>query len=177
MLRLGSTLNNLTIMSLHAGYPVGIALEPIINPHNLTIIGVFCNVNDVPAPAVLLAQDIREMAGRRLIIDNAEDIRPLEDLIRDRDIINIRYQIPGKKIVTESKARLGKAEDYIVNDTDFVIRKVHVVKSAIRSLTGGKLIVDREQIVATDDTKIIVKDGTEKIGAAKPSLAATPTAG
>ena len=175
MLRIGSSLKNLVIMSLQVGYPIGYALKPIINPHNLTIAGFFCNTPDVPAPAVLLAQDIRDITGNRIVIDNGEEIRPAEDLIRLKDIIRINYEIEGKKIITESKHGLGKAENYIVNDEDLIIRKIHVARSSLFGLSGGKLIIDRDQVVATNDRAIIVKDGTEKIRIAKPTLATTPT--
>ncbi len=175
MLRIGSSLTNLTIMSLQVGFPIGTALRPVVNPHNLSIAGFFCETADVPDPAVLMTQDIRELSGRRIIIDNAEEIRPAEDLIRLRDVLLIDYQIVGKKIVTESKHTLGKAEEYIVNDSDFIIRKIHVAKSALFGISGGKLIIDRDQVVATDDKVIVVKDGTEKIRAAKPTLATTPS--
>jgi uncharacterized protein YrrD len=179
MLRLGSTLTNLTVMSLQVGYPVATATTPIINPHNLTIAGFLCNTPDVPAPAVLMAQDIREISGKRIVIDNADEIRPAEDLIRLKDILLINYEIPGKKIMTESKRTLGKAEDYIVNDADLMINKIHVAKSSLLGIAGGKLIIDRQQVVATYDKKIVVKDGTEKIGVAKPTLARStaPTTG
>jgi len=173
MLRFESSLHNLSLMSLRIGYPVGSTTDPIINPHNLTILGFFVLAQDVPPPAVILSQSIREASGRRLIIDSEDEIMPAGDLIRDKEIVELNYQLIGKKVITESKRTLGKVEDYVANDKGFVIYKVHVAPTGMRSITNSKLIIDRTQIVATDDKFIVVKDGFEKSAAPATSLAVT----
>jgi len=171
MLRFGSSLNNLRIMSLRVGYPIGTTTNPIINPHNLTILGFFCVSQDVPPPALIMTQSIREISGQRLITDSEDEIIHVDDMVRDREIANLNYQLVGKKVVTESKRKLGKIEDYVINSNDFVIYKIHVARTGMGALAGGKLIIDRNQIVATDDKEIVVKDGFERAPAASPSLA------
>lgn len=176
MLRFGQHLKNLTLMSLRIGYPVGTATEPIVNPHNLTVLGFFAATQEVLPPAVILAQNIREFSGNKLIIDSEEEVVPLEDLLRDKEIISLNYQLIGKKVVTESKIKLGKVEEFVINNQDFVIYKLHVATSGIRSLAGGKLVIDRNQVVATYDDKIVVKDNYAKVQApATPSLVSTPS--
>ena len=176
MLRIGSSFKNLTVLSLHAGYPIATLTEMIINPHNLSI-EAFYTANQSKSDKIrsaLLIQDIREASGNRVIIDHADDIRPVEDLIRLQEMIAINYQLIGKKVMTLSKHNLGKVEEFVANDDDFKIEKLHVGKPGLLGLKNSKLIINRSQVVSMNDDTIIVKDGTEKIAAAKPSLVASP---
>lgn len=175
MLRFEPSLHNLSLMSLRIGYPIGSTTDPIINPHNLTILGFFVQTAEVPPPAVLLSQSIRETSGQRIIIDSEDEVVPVSDLIRDKEIVDINYQLIGKKVITESKRTLGKIEDYVANDKDLVIYKIHVAPTGMRSITSGKLIIDRNQVVATDDKFIIVKDGFERSATPAASSVAAAT--
>jgi len=178
MLRIGSSFKNLTVLSLHAGYPIATLTEMIINPHNLSIEAFYtANVSKSKSDkerSALLVQDIREASGNRVIVDHADDIRPVEDLIRLQEMIAIDYRLIGKKVITESKHNLGKVEEFIVSDDDFKIEKLHVGKSSMMGIKNNKLIINRSQVVSMNDNTIVVKDGTEKITAVKPSFITSP---
>lgn len=172
MLRLNNQLNNLKLISIHASQIIGTINEPLINPHKLTIVGFYCNIARTPGEMILLVDDIREYSPKGIIINHEEEITPPEDLHRLQEIIDISFKLIGKKVVTESKKKLGSATEYTFDDQTFAITKLHVSRPAWRSFSEATLIIGRRQIVSVDDKKITVKDGVVKEKAAAPVPAA-----
>jgi hypothetical protein len=78
MLKMSGSLFNLPVVSLRLGQPIAIAQEPIINPHNLKIIGWWCKESASNSVRILLSDDIRENMAQGLAINDEDALcRPL----------------------------------------------------------------------------------------------------
>jgi hypothetical protein len=176
MLKLSKSLLNQPVMSLRSGSPIATAIEPIINPHNLKILGWWCK-GPRNKRVVLLADDVREIMGRGLAVNDESELCAPEDLVRHREILDIRFQLIDKPVKTK-RQKLGKVNDYSYNDGLFV-QKLYVSRPLIKVLSAeDTLLVDRTQILEVTDRYILVKDAEVKAGAeemaALPAGAAIP---
>ncbi len=160
MLQLSASFINKPILSLRTGGTIGNTSNLIINPNNLKIEGFYCLDKFSKKKLILPSQEIRDVIDDGLIVNDHDSMTPEEDLIRIKKIINISFEIMGKKVVTKSKNTLGKINDYAVNTDNMYIQKLYVSQPIIKSFKGGQLSIDRSQILEITDKKIIVKDPT-----------------
>jgi hypothetical protein len=161
MLRLSPSLRNQPVLSLRSSGPVAIAVEPIINPHNLKILGWWCK-----APGgkqqVLLADNVREILPTGLAVNDEADLSDQEDLVRDKDILNIRFVLMDKLVKTK-RQKLGKVSDYSYNDGLF-IQKLYVARSLVKVFASeDTLLIDRTQVLEVTDHYILVRDTDVKV--------------
>lgn len=157
MLRLSANLHNLGVVSLRSGGTVAIAVEPIINPHNLKIIGWWCKVPAATELRVLLTDDVRDNLQKGLAIDDEDDLTEVEDLVRHKQILGINFRLVGKPVKTK-RMKLGKVTDFSYNDGMFV-QKLYVERPITKILSSEEtLLIDRNQIVEVTDNYILVKD-------------------
>ena len=63
---LSNTLRNRPVLSLRSGGPIATALDAVIDPNNLKIIGWWCASPQHPGDSVLLADDVREVMPKGL---------------------------------------------------------------------------------------------------------------
>jgi hypothetical protein len=170
MLMLSKSLLNQPVMSLRTGSQIAVALEPIINPHNLKILGWWCK-----APGgrrlVLLAEDIREIMPNGLAINDEEELTPPEDLVRHSEILNVNFELMDKLVKTK-RQKLGKVSDYSYNEGLFV-QKIYVARPLHKVFTTeDTLIIDRTQIIEVTDHYIMVRD--TEVKATAEDLATAP---
>lgn len=157
MLMLSNTLFNRPILGLHSGSQIGIAHEPIINPHNLKIVGWWCSSDAFSGQAVLLADDVREMLPRGLAVNDESSLSPPSDLVRHQDVLSIRFRLLDKQVKTKNH-KLGKVSDFTYDESMF-IQKLYVARSLVKLFSSEDvLLVDRQQIVEVTDSYIMVDD-------------------
>ena len=154
MLMLSKELYNRPVLEMRSGKPIAMATSPIINPHNLKIIGWWCDFGG--KRQVLLSGSIRQLSSQGVVIDDSRELSDPEELVRDRETLNIDYQLPGK-IVRTRRRKLGKVEDYSFSEA-LLVQKLYVQPSIIRILSTDTLIIDRSQIVEVNDQAIVVRD-------------------
>lgn len=148
---------NQPIVSLRTGGVIGVAKEPIINPHNLKILGWWCKTPDSNREAVLLAEDVRESSPAGLLINDAEELADPEDLARHKEILDIHFELMDKTVKSK-RHKLGKVSDYSYNEGMFV-QKLYVARPLVKIFsTEDTLIIDRRQILEVTDHHILVKD-------------------
>jgi len=170
MLRMSGSLRNQPVLSLQTGKQIALALEPIINPHNLKILGWWCK-QPGNGQIVLLADNIREISPKGLIVNGEEDLTAPADLVRHREILDIRFELIAKQVRTK-RHKLGKVSDYSYNDGLFV-QKLYVARPLIKVFsTEETLIIDRTQILEVTDHYILVNDSD--IRATEKELASVP---
>src|SRR6266404_6111106 len=160
MLKLSSSLVNQPVMSLRTGGQIAIAQLPIINPHNLKILGWWCT-----APSgqrtVLLAEDIREVLPAGLAVNDEDALSEPADLVRHKEILDIEFDLMDKPVKTK-RQKLGKVSDYSYNDGLFV-QKLYVARPLHKVFTSeDTLVIDREQIIEVTDKYILVRDSEIK---------------
>jgi uncharacterized protein YrrD len=158
MLRLSESLLNRPVMSLRTGQPVATAHEPIINPNNLKIEGFYCTDRFSKERLVLLYQDIRDTIAQGFVVDDHDVLVAPNDLVRLKDVMDLKFTLLGKPVETTSKQHVGRVSDFATELETMYIQKIYVSQSLIKSLTGGNLGVDRNQINEITDRKIIIND-------------------
>ncbi len=163
MLRLSGIYHNRDVLSLRTGRPVGHAFSPVINPNNLKIEGWYATKVGNKDPMVLPTGQIRDLIAKGLVVDDHDSITHPDDLVRMKKILEINYELIGKPIVTESKKKLGKVQDYSVDDQSMYIQKLYVTQNILRGINKSQLLIDRDQVIEITDKKIIVKDLSEKV--------------
>jgi hypothetical protein len=163
MLKLSASLNNLKVVSLRSSAPVAIASMPIINPHNLKILGWWVKSPMAGKPVVLLVDDVREYLSGGLAIDDEEDLADPDDLVRFKEVLDINYDLIGKQVKTK-RQKIGKVEDFSYNEGMFV-QKLYVERPLTKVFTTeDTAIIDRNQVLEVTDTYILVKDTEVKAG-------------
>lgn len=160
MLKLNESVKGLPVLSLRTGQPVGYLDEPIINPNNLFIEGWYVSDSRSGEKLILLAQDVREVIAKGFIVDDYEVLSDPEELVRLKDIIKLKFSLPGLKVVSESKTNYGKVNDFAFETASFYIKKIYAGKPVLRSLSGGNLSIDRTQIIEITNRRIIIEDPT-----------------
>lgn len=173
MLKLSASLKNLNVISLRVGGTVALALEPIINPHNLKIIGWWCKAPSSQKPLVLLQDDVREIQAKGLAINDTDELADPSDLVRHKDVLEVNFELPGKLVKTKRR-KLGKVTDYSYNDGMFV-QKLYVERPITKVFSAeDTLIIDRTQILEVTDHFILVKDVEVKTTESEFARAALP---
>jgi sporulation protein YlmC with PRC-barrel domain len=145
-------------MSLRTGQQVATAVEPIINPNNLKIEGFYCTDRFSKDELVLLYQDIRDVITQGFVVDDHDVLTSPDELVRLKDVMEIGFTLIGKPVVTISKERVGKVSDYATEMETMYIQKLYVTQNMLKSLTGGNLGVERNQINEITDRKIIINE-------------------
>lgn len=159
MLKLAKDLINRPVLSLRTGGQIAMTTQPLINPNNLKIEGLFClDRFDKKGPLILLTNEIRDIIAKGILVNDHEVLSDPEELIRLKPVVKVGFSLPGKPVVTTSGQHLGKVNDYAYEDTGYMIMKIYVTQAVWRNLKGGQLGIDRTQVVEITDKKIIVKD-------------------
>lgn len=174
MVHLSSIYHNRDILSLRTGQAIGHAYSPVINPDNLKIEGWYASRNGSRDSLILPAREIRDLISKGLVVDDQDSITDPKDLVRMKKIIDINFELVGKSVVTDSKKRLGKVQDYSVDDKSLYIQKLYVNPSLLRGINKSQLIIDRTQIIEITNKKVIVKDADVKAGVRSKGKAAMP---
>ncbi len=158
MLQLSSAFNNKAVMSLRTGSPVAYVGRPIFNPNNLKIEGFYCEDIFNKSQLVLLYQDIREMLPQGFVVDDIDTLVLPSELVRLKDIMELNFELLGKPVETQSKEKVGKVNDYAVEIESMFVQKLYVTQSVLKSLTGGQLSVDRNNIIEITNRRIVITD-------------------
>jgi len=168
MLRLSNNYIRRSVLSLRTGGVIGVALTPIINPNNLKIEGWYAVNHLEKGDFILPTREIRDFIAKGLVVDDHDALTDPEDMIRLKEVIDLQFNIIGKSVVTENKKKLGKIEDYAVDESSYYIQKLYVQPSLLKGLTTEQLLIDRSQIVEITDKHIIVQDPTVPVSSAVP---------
>lgn len=178
MLQLSKSLFKVPVFSLRAGSLITIAAEPIINPHNLKILGWWCKSQSSNVHNILLVEDVREATQKGLAINDEADLSTSDELVRHKDVINAHFELIGKEVKTKH-AKLGKVNDYSYETDSMMVIKLYVVRPITKIFSSeDTLIIDRSQIIEITDHYILVKDADVKVTEEEvaPATEAAPAA-
>jgi hypothetical protein len=146
---------NRPVMSLRTGAQIGVAETPVINPHNLKILGWWCSTPD--GRQVLLAEELRDSVPEGLAVNDEDSLSDPSDLVRHKEILDISFELMDKPVRTK-RQKLGRVSDYSYNDGMF-IQKLYVARPLRKVFSSeDTLIIDREQIIEVTDKYIMVRD-------------------
>lgn len=170
MLQLSASLLNKAVLSLRTGAPVATVTAPIINPDNLKIEGFYCEDRFDKKQLVLLYQDIRDIIPKGFVINDHDVLVEPSELVRLQKVMGLNFDLIGKQVVTVDKQKVGKVSDYATETTTMFVQKIYVAQSILKSLTGGSLSIDRNQINEITPKRIIINELTNQA----PATAAAP---
>lgn len=163
MLVSGSELIGTPVMSLQTGKELAVTSVAVVNPHNLTIIAYrVAGPHLDHDPSYLRTIDIREMGSLGMIIDSSDEFLEPDDIISDKHIYEMAYELIGKQVIDDHKKKIGKVSDYVIDIDSFVIQQLVVKKPLLKSFNDDELLVHRGQIVEVNDTSIVIKSGRVK---------------
>jgi sporulation protein YlmC with PRC-barrel domain len=162
------------VLSLRTGDQIALAVAPVINPKNLKIEGFYCEDDFDKKQLILLWQDVRESLPGGFVVDDHERLVEADELIRLKDVLDMRLELRGKPVETATKEKVGKVSDYAVETESMYIQKIYVTQSLLKSLTGSSLSIDRTQVIEVTPKSIIIQDTLEAVPAA--ATAVTPAA-
>ena len=158
MLQLSNTLINRPVLSLRTGTVVATATTPIINPNNLKIEGFYCDDRFNKEKLILLYQDIRDLISQGFVINDHDVLSDPGDIVRLKDVLELKFDLIGKPVETVSKMKVGKVSDFATEVTTMYVQKLYVSQPIYKSFTGGNLGVDRTQINEITNRRIIIND-------------------
>lgn len=146
------------VMSLQTGASLGVATDPVIDPHSLQIVAFYLEGPYVEStPSVIHVEDIREFGDMGFIVDGSDSIMPVDDnLVRLSKIINYHFELVGMRVVDTDKHKLGKVINYMVEAETFSILKLSVKPPFLKGLQDQELVVGRQQIRKITDHEIVV---------------------
>ncbi len=174
MLVLSKSLVERPVLSLRTGGAVAYTFQAIINPNNLKIEGFYCvDSFDRKRQLVLVQRDIRETLPAGLVIDDHSVLVEPEELVRLKKVMDLRFELIGKHVVSDRGKKMGKVNDYATEPDSMTIKKLYVTQTLLKNLTGGSLSIDRTQIVEITNKKIVVREPTVpfKSPAISPAIA------
>ena len=159
MIYLASACIGYQITSISGLSNIGQVRGILIDPQRFSVAGFWIEEYDRRRDywPILLSQSLRQIHGRRLFINDLEDINDPADLPRLKRILKIDYQIPGTKIVSSDKEHLGRAEDFSFNDEDFKIIHLIVKPPLHQRLRKTRLHFTRNQIEKVSRRQIEVR--------------------
>ena len=170
---MSKSLYNRPVMSIRTSGQIAIAAEPIINPHNLKILGWWCSPRAARDQLILLAEDVRELMPQGLAVNDEDAMSTTEDLARHREILDIKFKLIDKTVRTK-RQKLGKVADFSYNEGMFV-QKLYVSRPVTKIFSSqDTLLIDRTQILEVTDNYILVRDG--EVTAAEEVAPAAETA-
>ncbi len=165
MLINGSKLNECPILSLHVGGEIARVTEPIVDPDSLKIIGfklegkmIRDDVGDI-----LPMNSVREFSRMGMIVDSIDEFVKADDIIKIRDVLKLNFALPGLKVVTRKKVKLGKVLDYTVDIETWHVQQLIVQRPVMKAFFDPELVIPRKQIIEVDDYQVTVKDEREKV--------------
>lgn len=158
-------------MSLRTGTPVATTIGTIFNPNNLKVEGFYVEDSFDKSRLILLYQDIREILPQGFVVNDHDVLAEPGELVRLKDILNLKFELIGKQVVTLSKEKVGKVSDYAVETETMYVQKLYVSQSILKSLTGGSLSIDRTQINEITPRRIIINELIEAAPATAPAAA------
>lgn len=167
-----SLLTNKSVLSLRTGSPIATITTPIINPNNLKIEGFYCQDRRDKKQLILLYQDIRDMLPQGYVVNDHEVLSEAHDLVRLKQVLDLNFELIGKQVVTTSKEKVGKVNDYAADTETMFIQKIYVAQSIMKSFTGGSLSIDRTQINEITPRRIIINDLVKNAPVTAPAAAA-----
>jgi uncharacterized protein YrrD len=161
MLLLGEKLKSTPVMSLQTGAEVARLEAPIIDPGILDIVAYRLSGPRLEnSNSILLTRDIREVSDIGIIIDSADELVTVNDILKIQKIVKLNFKLINLEVIDDLKHRLGKIYDYTIDPLTFTIHQLHVRRPLLKSLQTSDLIIGRTQIIEVNNKSVIVKSAT-----------------
>lgn len=176
MLVNASTLIGCPVLSLHVGGRIANISQLYIDPNTLKLLAVRLEglIDREIEGDILPVESIREFSQLGVIIDSADEIVSDETVIKIRDILKLNFALPGLKVVTQKKSKIGKVIDFTLDISTWDVFQLIVQRPALKAFFDPELTIPRQSIIEVNDYQVIIKDEHEKIPEAKAKPEFTP---
>lgn len=163
ILVLASELLKLPVAAMDVGGRVGKVHDVLIDMETGKFEGITVSPDWLSKPKLIAAQDIVSVDPQGVVINTAEHIMDIKDVIRAKNIWEKKIKLIGHKVVTQTGKGLGKVTDLVISmQTDKVV-KIYV----------GSFLADRviswAKVVKIDKKAVVVEDDLEPVKA-QPAL-------
>lgn len=167
MLLVGSKMLGMPVLSLHVGGIIANTKEAVIDPEDLRIIAYTLDgplvKKDPEVGNILGADDIREVSDAGFIVDSTDRFVERGDVVHFDEVMDLRFNLVGLKVVTQDGKKIGKVSDYTLDSSTFMIYQLIVQRPFMSSLIDPELTINRSQIVEIDDFKVTIKHDKAQI--------------
>ncbi len=144
-------------MSLQTGGELARTRLPIIDPATLTIVAYSLNGPLLQGKEMLLRiADSRELSDIGLIVDSIDEFVTPDDVIKLKELMDLRFNLNGMKVTDEKQRTLGKVVDYNVDTTTFTVVQLTVRRPMMQRFNDTELLVHRSQIIEINNTSIVI---------------------
>jgi sporulation protein YlmC with PRC-barrel domain len=174
MLKLYESIPGLAVLSLRTGSPIATIVSPLINPNNLYIEGWYVTDGRSKNPLILLSGAIRDVLPQGFVVNDHEDLSETEELVRLKEVMELKFELIGKRVNSQSGKNYGKINDFAMETSNFFVQKLYAGQSIVKNISGGTLSIDRSQIIEITNRRIIIEDPTVKSKA--PVVSPSPAA-
>lgn len=170
---LASNVLGMPVSSIRLGGRVGEISGILLDPDKLKLIAFWVRVGNQKDNELLLFEELREFNLRGAIIDDMHNISKAEELTRLETILQINYELPGKKIIG-SRGKLGTATDFSFDPETTEVMTIVGKPTLTKRFGQNEFTIHRRQILEVDDSSIKVNDGPAvvRINDAKPAKSA-----
>lgn len=145
-------------MGLQTGAKLGQISKPLIDPVNLAIVAYEIDGSLLSeTPSFLRIADIRELSSIGIIIDSNDEFIGVKDVIKIENLYKLRFNLVGMLVIDKTGHKLGKVDDYVVDNSSFYIKQLSIKHSGLKSFNETGKLIDRSNIIEINDSAIIVK--------------------
>lgn len=156
---------NYPVLSIHVGGMIAKTTSLIIDPNDLKIVGFQLDGPEVGGDngTILQVKDVREFSNIGMVVDSIDEFVSPGDVIKLDEILNLNFELIGKKVESKKGSKIGKVSGFTVNTENFMVQQFVVQRPVMKSFLDPELLIGRSEIENVTDDKIIVKDEEEKI--------------
>lgn len=156
---------NYPVLSIHVGGMIAKTTSLIIDPNDLRIVGFQLDGPEVGGDngTILQVKDVREFSNIGMVVDSIDEFVSPGDVIKLDEILNLNFELIGKKVESKKGSKIGKVSGFTVNTENFMVQQFVVQRPVMKSFLDPELLIGRSEIEKVTDDKIIVKDEEEKI--------------
>lgn len=158
MILLGSTLKNAPVMSLQTGGQIATTDTALIDPANLCIKAYRVTgslLHEIKQPILRIA-DSRELSDLGFIVDSVDDICSLDDVIKLKELADLRFSLIGMQVTDERRKNIGKVVDFTLDTGSFIVQQLTVRRPLLKSFNDTELVIHRSQIIEINNSSIVV---------------------
>lgn len=153
------------ILSVHMGGMIAETTDIIIDPDNLKVIAFPVDGPEVGGEngTILQTIKVREFDPEGMVIDSIDDFVNPGDVVKLDKVMDLDYDLIGKKVESKKGTKLGKVIGFTVNPDGFLVQQLKVQRPLMKSFLDPELLIGRSEVTKVTDDKIIVRDEEDKI--------------
>ena len=131
---------------------VAMVYDIIVDPETGKVLAFAVDKNNI-----IVSMDV-ERLNSALYISDKEHIIPIDDVLRVKNVREMRIGIIGEKVITRrGKLLLGTVTDYEIDTTQMAIKNIYVAKTFLL-FHFSERIISIKDVVKIEKKSITVKD-------------------